>query len=120
MMPVEASGCLGAPTTLQQVCVTSVDRCNALTGLGIVCAFAPDGTVYVMIGSDNDVLTAPGWHFAEYVQPGRVPIDQGATADETATCQQLSCASPCPGVSAPHFTVPSPICFIDSGTPDGE
>lgn len=122
MTPVEANGCLGAPTVLRQVCVTSVNRCSASAGLGVVCAFAPDGTVYVMVGSDNDVLTAPGWHFAQYVEPAMVPSDQVATADEAATCQQLSCASPCPGVSAPNFDfpfLPSSICSVDSGGTDG-
>jgi hypothetical protein len=119
MMTLTASGCLGAPTTLQQVCVTSVDRCFPSAGLGVVCAFARDGAVYVTVGSDNEVLTAPGWHFAQYVEPATVPSDQVATAAEAATCQQLSCASPCPGVSAPYFPFPSSSCSVDSGVPDG-
>ncbi len=116
MMPLEASGCLGAPTKLTQVCVTSANRCYPSAGLGVVCAFAPDGTVYAMVGSDNDVLTAPGWRFSQYVVGATAPSDQVATPEETTTCQRLWCASPCPGLHASYLPF---ACPADSGVPDG-
>jgi hypothetical protein len=116
MMPVEDGGCLGAPVALPQVCATSVNRCGASAGLGVVCAFAPVGSVYVTMGSDNDVLTAPGWRFAEYVELASIPGDQAATQSESASCVQLACASPCPGVQAAYF--PGPGCRLGSGNAD--
>jgi hypothetical protein len=116
MMRVEASGCLGPSTTLQQVCVTSVNRCSALSGVGVVCAFAPDGTVYVGLRSDNTVLTANGWHFDQFADPTIVSGDPGATATDAMECARASCAPPCPGVPPP--SLPG-HCPVDSGVDDG-
>lgn len=71
------------------------------TGLGPVCAFAPDGTVYFAIGSDNDVLTESGWRFDQSYPSIDVPYppDEVATGDDHAKCAAVTCAPPCAGVT---------------------
>jgi hypothetical protein len=88
------------------VCDTSVNRCAPSMGLGPVCAFAPDGTIYFETGSDNAVLTQPGWRFDQpygsYGDAGAsYPPDEVATPDDHTKCVAVTCAPPCPGVSAP-------------------
>jgi hypothetical protein len=64
MSPLDlAQGCLATPVVVRDICDTSVSRCTPSAGIGPVCAFAPDGGVFVAIMSDNDMLTAQGWRF---------------------------------------------------------
>jgi hypothetical protein len=64
MRPLDlAQGCLATPVVVRDICDTSVSRCTPSAGIGPVCAFAPDGGVFVAIMSDNDMLTAQGWRF---------------------------------------------------------
>jgi len=97
--------CLSAAVTVP-VCDTEVNACTPSAGLGPVCAIAPDGTAYFAIGSDNDVLTEPGWRFAQSYESfgdaaNSYPPDEMATGDAGATCAAVECAPPCPGVSVP-------------------
>jgi hypothetical protein len=115
----QQSGCLAAPTALTAVCDTSVSRCNASAGLGPVCAFAPDAGIFVAIMSDNDMLTAVGWHFSQPVMsfpnPEAIPPAQWATAAEADDCARAVCAPSCPGAE----TRPSEFCALDGGHAGG-
>jgi hypothetical protein len=111
-------GCLGAPIALTGVCSTSVNRCAASAGIGPVCAFSPDGGVYVAIMSDNYMLTAKGWRFSQplnsFPDPAAIPPEENATTEQEGECTQALCAPPCPGVRG--LTVASwPGCALDAG-----
>jgi hypothetical protein len=112
-----ARGCLAAPVVLHDVCDTSVDRCAPSAGIGPVCALAPDGGVFVAIMSDNDMLTAKGWRFAQplesFPDPNAIPIDQVATGADEERCAMAQCALPCPGVEQLAF--PRSGCSGDGG-----
>lgn len=100
MNPVDAvQGCLAAPVALTEVCATSVNRCTPSAGLGRVCAFAPDGRVFVAVLSDNLTLSAKGWRFAQDVQsfPTPFPPEQNATRAEYEQCIRAACTKTCPG-----------------------
>jgi hypothetical protein len=90
--------CLAAPVPLTGVCDTSVNRCTPSAGLGPLCAFAPDGGIFVTIISDNETLTAVGWQFTETGIPIPIPPDQMATAAEKDECMKALCTPPCSGV----------------------
>jgi hypothetical protein len=115
-------GCLLAPEVLADVCDTSVNRCGASTGMGGGCAFSPDGGVFAATLSDNDVLSANGWHFALcttcFPPSDEPPRDQWATPAEEAMCRQATCAPPCPGVTPPSYRPAecSPDGGVDSGS----
>jgi hypothetical protein len=116
MRPLDAiHACLGQAVSLPAVCDTSVNRCNASTGLGPVCAFAPDGAVFVAIMSDNDMLTAAGWRFSEpwqsFPNPTAIPNDQYATVAQEDMCLFAQCSRPCPGLEPLWLSL-----FCDSGT----
>jgi hypothetical protein len=110
-------GCLGARVPLTKVCNTSVNRCFPSAGLGLVCAIAPDGSVFVSVMSDNNMLTGSGWHFSQplssFPYPAAVPADEQATAEQLDRCRQAECASPCPGVEPLNYQ-PYPLC-VDAG-----
>jgi hypothetical protein len=96
------------------VCDTSVNRCGASGGLGPLCAFAPDGGIFVTIISDNDILTAVGWQLTQSPSefPDPIPSDQLATPAEEGECKKALCTPPCSGVH------PLALDFVCS--PDGE
>jgi hypothetical protein len=92
-------GCLAAPAPVAGVCSTSVNRCGASAGIGVECAFGPDGSVFVAVLSDNYVLTAKGWHFVQAAYlVGTPDSDEVATSAEEMRCYEVNCAPPCPGV----------------------
>jgi len=95
MYPLDAArGCLGTPITLSDVCRTTVNRCAPSAGLGYVCVFAPDGSLFINFASDNYKMTAAAWSF---VQQG-VPSG-GFTEGDSARCMQAQCLPTCPGVA---------------------
>jgi hypothetical protein len=108
--------CIGASTSLTDVCSTSVNRCTPSAGIGPECAVSPDGVVYVAVLGDNNVLTASGWRFDEpifsFPDPQAVPSDELVTSAEAIVCAHAMCAPPCPGADA--FW--SPGCSNDAGT----
>jgi hypothetical protein len=112
--------CLAAPIALRDVCDTSVNRCGASAGIGPVCAFGPDGGVFVAVMSDNDMLRARGWRFSQPLQsfpnPAAIPLDQNATAAQEEACAQAQCAAPCPGVEPLSYRF---FCGEDGGDADG-
>jgi hypothetical protein len=113
-----AQGCLGAPIALTPVCSTSVNRCAGSAGIGPVCAFSPDGGIYVAIMSDNYMLTAKGWRFSQplnsFPDPAAIPPEENATTEQEGECTQALCAPPCPG--APRLAYGSwPGCTLDAG-----
>jgi hypothetical protein len=101
MSPVDtARRCLlEAPVALSAVCSTSVNRCAPSDGVGIVCAFAPDGGVFVSLSTDNDVPTATAWRFAlnDSAYLGEVPSAELATSAESDLCAQAACMPACSG-----------------------
>jgi hypothetical protein len=99
------NGCLAAQETLTAVCGTSVNRCAPSAGLGPVCAFAPDGGAFIVVMSDNDRLTAPGWHFTEGDEVPGVPADEEATAAEGEQCSRATCMMACPSVPPPSYSL---------------
>ena len=98
-------GCLAAPVALTEVCATSVNRCSPSAGLGLACAFAPDGGVFVTVLSDNLAPNAKGWRFALSVvsYPTPFPQDEIATSAEYDECSRAACTKPCPGVEPLHY-----------------
>jgi hypothetical protein len=117
MSPLDfAQGCLTAPVVMRDVCDTSVSRCTPSAGIGPVCAFAPDGGVFVAILSDNDMLTAEGWRFSQPLQsfpnPAAIPLDQIETPAEDDECVRAQCARPCPGIEPLSYPF---ICSGDGG-----
>lgn len=115
----DEAGCLGAPVALARVCSTSVSRCAPSAGLGPVCAFAPDGGVFVALGSDNFVLSAAGWQFVEafdaFPDAQAIPAAQLANSRQYATCQHDLCLPSCFGVSSLHYC-PSSSVRSDAAT----
>jgi hypothetical protein len=105
-------GCLAAPVPLTGVCDTSVNRCTPSAGLGPLCAFAPDGGIFVTIISDNETLTAAGWQFTETGIPIPIPAGQRATAAEEDECKKALCTPPCSGAH--------PLALDFVCPPDGE
>jgi hypothetical protein len=112
-------GCLAARVVLAAVCDTSVNRCAPSGGLGPVCAFAPDGGVFIAILSDNDMLTAKGWRFSQPVMsfpnPAAIPLDQLATGTEEDECARALCAPSCSGVEPLAYG----FCSPDGGDAGG-
>jgi hypothetical protein len=112
MYPFESAGCLGAPISVIGICQTSVNRCAPSEGIGIVCAFGPDGGVFVTVGSDNNILTGAGWRFEEpltsFPDPSVVPSDEIATMADGQECSRAACASLCPAVHA--LPIGDPFC----------
>ena len=102
--PVKGS-CLDAHVALADVCVTSVNRCTPSAGLVPLCAFAPDGTVYAAMTSDNWIPTAKGWRFAialgSYPNPSAIPGDEIATPAEYDECRRVMCFPLCAGGAGP-------------------
>ena len=117
MSPVDPTlGCLAAPVVVGDICDTSVNRCAPSGGIGPVCAFAPDGGVFVAIMSDNDILTAQGWRFSEpllsFPNPAAVPPDEIETAADGDECARAQCAAPCAGVAPLSYRF---FCSADGG-----
>jgi hypothetical protein len=102
------------------------NRCSPSAGLGLDCAIAPDGEVFVDILSDNDILTAAGWRFDEpitaFPDPGAVPPEELATLGDVI-CATAACAAPCPGTEPleyPALACPmgAPVDASQSGASD--
>ena len=110
--------CLEAPIALTGVCSTSVNRCGGSAGIGPVCAFSPDGGIYVAIMSDNYMLTAKGWRFSQplnsFPDPAAIPSEENATTEQEGECTQALCATPCPGVARGSYAS-WPGCTPDAG-----
>jgi hypothetical protein len=106
--------CILPPVQLTPVCVTSVNRCAASTGVYTGCAFAPDGGVFIggSASTDNNILTAPGWRFSE-IWFGPPITDEEATEEESQRCTAAICFPPCPGVA------PVNLLCAQTGAGDG-
>lgn len=93
------AACLSAAVALTGVCNTSLDKCTPSAGLGDDCAFGPDGSVFIGLMSDNEVLTAAGWRFVEpwesFGGNSPFPSEQVATATQYNLCAQAACLPAC-------------------------
>jgi hypothetical protein len=94
-------GCLDPSEVLTAVCGTSVNRCGGSEGLGSLCAFSPDGGVFVEEWSDNDWLTRQGWRFTGGENVPDFALDAQATTSEVQQCYSAQCMKLCSGAAAP-------------------
>lgn len=104
-------GCLLREVSLPDVCVTSVNRCSGAGGLAAICAFAPDGAIFVAVGGNNAVLSAPGWRFS-----------QAPAYDDQSTCNNAACAPACPNTPKKEISVCTDAAIpvdADATAPDG-
>lgn len=120
MWPFDAArGCFEAQADTPAVCVSTSVPCTPAASLGTVCAFDPQGHLFLAELRGDEDLTGTGWRFTT-TRTGygpSLPTAMRATADEEARCQATACVSACPGVP-PVVLRPHAGCAADAGGTD--